>query len=396
MVSLLALFFIRTESSEEQKRTLYGILCGCVGIFLNLFLVGIKLFAGFKSGTVSIIADGFNNLSDAGASIVTLMGFRLASKKPDREHPYGHGRMEYIAGFIVSMIILLMGLELMKESVSKILHPEAPDFSFASVWILLIAIFVKLYMFFYNSRYGKKLNSTPLKATASDSLSDVCATTIVLLCLLVSHYQNIQLDGYAGCVVSGFILFTGYNAAKDALDPLLGNPPSDAYIDHIEEIVLNFDENIVGVHDLIIHDYGPGRQIISLHAEVPQEGDILQLHDIVDNLEKKLEQDLGCVATIHMDPIAINDPVANILYEETKEIVEGIYEKCSIHDFRIVAGETHTNLIFDIAVPYECPLPDKELKRLVKAEIADVSNGRCYAVITLDRTYHNHDYLKET
>lgn len=385
MVTLLAKFFIKNNLSEDKKRTAYGVLCGVVGIILNVILFSFKLFAGLISGAVSITADAFNNLSDAGSSVVTLLGFRIASKKPDREHPYGHGRMEYISGFVVSVIIIVMGFELIKGSIEKIIHPEEIEFSWLIVIILIVSILVKCYMAFYNIRIGKKLNSASLKATAFDSLSDSIATTVVLASTIIFKTTGLNLDGYSGVIVSLFIFYAGYSAAKDALEPLLGNPPEQEFIDKISDIVLSFNENIVGLHDLMVHDYGPGRRIISLHAEVPDDGNILFLHDIIDNLEKKLGRELGCTATIHMDPVAVNNPEVDELRKKVSGLVKNIHENATIHDFRIVKGDTHTNLIFDMVIPYDCDYSDSgaaiEARRLVKENIGK----NYYVVINIDR-----------
>ena len=385
MIRILAHFFIKKDWSEEKKRTMLGMLCGITGIFLNICLFFTKLLAGLFSGAVSIMADAFNNLSDAGSSIVTLLGIRLAAQKPDRQHPYGHGRIEYISGFVVSVIILVMGFELMKESIEKILHPATVTFSPVLIVILVISVAVKCYMAFYNSTVGRRISSAPLKATAIDSISDCIATSTVLLLTLLSHYTKINLDGIGGAIVSLFILYAGYSAAKDSLEPLLGNPPDAEFIKHLKSIVLNFDENIVGLHDLMVHDYGPGRRFISLHAEVPQDGNILVLHDIIDNLEKQLAKELNCIATIHMDPVDTKDPKVRELKTTVSDIVKKIHPEVSIHDFRVVWGETHTNLIFDMAVPWEVKDSDEQCAHNARKLIRQTIGEQYYAVINVDR-----------
>ena len=376
---------IKEGESEERVRTLYGMICGGVGIFLNIILFIIKLLAGIMSGAVSVMADAMNNLSDAGASFVTLLGIKLSTQKPDREHPYGHGRIEYITAFIVSIIIILMGFELLKESVIKIIHPEDLTVSPLMIAILVIAIITKGYMMFYNFSVGNKIDSAPVKATAFDSLSDSIATTLVLVSALIQHYTGLHLDGYAGCVVSLFIFYAGYSAAKEALSPLLGRSPDPEFIRELEDIVCNFNPNILGLHDLMVHDYGPGNVILSLHAEVPASGNILELHDIIDNLEATLAVRLSCLATIHIDPIEIDNPVVNELRDKITDIAHQIDERIKPHDFRVVFGDTHTNLIFDLAVPFECPLANEEIMTRTRNLIWEEIGSNYFAVIVIDR-----------
>ncbi len=394
MIALLYRIFLKKKDDpdkmsakerERAERSAYGMLCGIVGIVLNIVLFAGKLFAGLVSGAVSIVADAFNNLSDAGSSVVTLLGFKIASQKADSEHPYGHGRFEYISALIVSAVILVMGFELAKESVSRIIHPEDADVSIITVAILVASILVKCYMAFYNSRYGKKIDSAPLKAAATDSLCDCIATGMVLVTALLAYYTSVKLDGWCGLIVSFFILYAGYSSGREAIDPLLGAPPKPEYIGKIKDIVLGFDEKVIGIHDLMIHDYGPGRQIISLHAEVPCDIDMLQAHDVIDNLEKKLAEELGCTATIHMDPIQTNDPRVKELKTKVSELVTAIDPGITVHDFRVVFGSSHTNMVFDMAVPFSCPLDEAELKARTAKLIKTAVGKKYYAVITIDR-----------
>lgn len=384
MLTFLSKIFIKPDLGVDEKRTIYGMLCGIVGICLNIMLFCGKLFAGIISNSISIMADAFNNLSDAGSSAITLVGFKLASHKPDADHPYGHGRIEYISGLIISAAIIVMGVELFRKSINKIIHPEVTKYTIVTLIILVASILVKFYMAFYNGRLGKKLNSAPLKATAMDSLSDCIATSLVLATTIFAYFTNIYLDGWCGLVVSVFIFYAGFTAGKESINPLLGTPPEPEYIEHIENIVVGFDEKIVGIHDLMVHDYGPGRRFVSLHAEVPADEDVLILHDIIDNLEKELGKQLSCLATIHMDPVDIKNPEVNILKEKVKNLVISISKELSIHDFRVVFGETHTNLIFDIVIPYSTNLKDedviKEIKTLLKENIGQEYN----AVIDID------------
>lgn len=385
MITLLSHFLIKENSTPEKERSMYGMICGIVGIILNIFLFIGKFIAGYISNSISITADSFNNLSDAGSSIVTLVGFKMAEQKADEEHPYGHGRMEYISGFIVSLIILLMGFELFRDSVTKIIHPENVDFSIMIVIILIASILVKCYMAFYNFKVGNRINSSSVKATAADSLSDCIATSVVLISTIVSHYVDINMDGYAGVLVACFVLYAGYGAAKDTIDPLIGFTPEQDYIDNIKKIVTEYDENIVGMHDLMVHDYGPGHRIISLHAEVPANVNIMKIHDIIDNLEYTLARELGCVATIHIDPIVTDDPHVNMLKEKITGIVKDINSKLSIHDFRVVVGDTHTNVIFDIVVPYRYEKTDNQIKEMIFTTIQEKLGEHYFAVIHVDR-----------
>ncbi len=385
MITLLSKFFVRSDLSAEQTRTAYGKLCGIVGIFLNLLLFAGKFFAGLISGSIAITADAFNNLSDAGSSVVSLVSFRISEQKPDARHPYGHGRIEYLAGLIISAVIIVMAYELIKDSIGKIIHPEDTEWSVTILVILIASIFVKCYMAFYNSRLGKRYNAAALRATAIDSLSDCAATTVVLICTILSHVKGWRIDGYAGLLVGGFILFAGIRAAREVINPLLGEPPEQEYVERIEHLVLDFDPAILGVHDLMVHDYGPGRRVISLHAEVPAEGNVLELHDVIDNLEHKLCSELGCVATIHMDPVVTSDSRVDELRYQIIDILASINETISMHDFRVVFGPSHTNLIFDIVLPFDFPLPEDNLladiERLVHERI-----GRTYfTVIQVDR-----------
>lgn len=355
MIGFLARRFIQDyqNTADAAVRRAYGMLCGAVGIAINLLLFALKLLAGTLAGSVAITADAFNNLSDAGASIVTLLGFRLAGQKPDTEHPFGHGRIEYISGLIVSLVILLMGFELLRDAVGAILHPEAVECSALTVTILLVSICAKFYMYCYNRGVGKKLNAAAMQATAADSLSDCAATAAVLLSTLAGHFLHWQIDGWCGLVVSLLILWAGFQAAKDTLSPLLGQPPTEEFVQEIRDIVMA-NKAVCGIHDLVVHDYGPGRVMISLHAEVPAHGDILTLHDEIDNVEKQLHDKLGCEAVIHMDPIVTNDEAVNVTHQRIAALVRGIDENISIHDFRMVTGPTHTNVIFDAVVPYGC------------------------------------------
>ena len=387
MISLLAKKFIknREDVTSPAVRQAYGMLCGIVGIGFNVLLFALKLIAGTLSGSIAITADAFNNLSDAGASIVTLLGFKLAGQKPDPEHPFGHGRLEYISGLIVSMVILLMGIELAKSAVEKILHPEAVEFTLLTGGILLASILVKLYMYLYNRAVGKKIGSAAMEATAMDSLSDCAATAAVLAATLIGHFTSLQIDGWCGIVVAALVLWAGIQAARDTISPLLGQPPAPEFVQRIEEIVLS-SPVVQGIHDLIVHDYGPGRVMISLHAEVPAHGDILTLHDEIDNVEKQLHDKLGCEAVIHMDPVVTNDEAVNVTHQRIAALVRGIDENISIHDFRMVTGPTHTNVIFDAVVPYGCKMSDREAEEKIKKAVHELDPSY-FAVVQIDKSY---------
>ena len=385
MITFLSRLFIKDNKnfSSPAVRLRYGMLCGAVGICFNILLFTGKLIAGTLTGSIGITADAFNNLSDAGSASIALIGFRLSDAKADKEHPFGHGRFEYIAGLIVSLVILLMGFELGKTSIEKILHPEAITFSFLALGVLVISILTKLYMFFYNRSIGKKIDSATMRATAMDSFSDVAATSVVLLSMLVGKWTGWMIDGYAGLAVALFIVYTGIRAAKETVSPLLGQPPTREFVEEIERIVLNH-EGVIGVHDLVVHDYGPGRRMISLHAEVPADGDMIQLHDAVDNLEKLLRKECGCEAVIHMDPVETENQETNRLRAETETILRELDERLTLHDFRVVTGPTHTNLVFDVVVPFGFAMADDVVRKEVSDRIHALE-GNCYAVIDVDK-----------
>lgn len=388
MVSYLSKKFIKDYKNvkNENVRRAYGMLCSIVGILLNIFLFAIKYFAGIISGSIAITADAFNNLSDAGSSVITLIGFKFAGMKPDLEHPFGHGRVEYISGFAVSVMIILMGAELLKSSIDKIFHPESIDTTVVSFIILIVSILVKLYMSLYNSKIGDKIESAGMKATATDSKSDCIATSVVLISMLIAKFTGVNIDAYAGLLVAGFILYAGYDAAKETLSPLLGQIPEKSLVDSIEKIVMSYDE-IVGIHDLVVHDYGPGRLMISLHAEVPGNGDIFILHDAIDRAEIELNEKLNCEAVIHLDPIDTdNEEVMEMKSKITKLIKKEIDEIITIHDFRIVKGNTHTNVIFDAVIPPKYKMTDKEVETKIK-DLVKNNFKNCFAVVKVEITY---------
>ena len=388
MVDLLVKAFIsRPDDWEDPEiRQRYGLLTGGVGIALNLLLSLGKFLAGVLTGSIAITADAFNNLSDAGSSVVTLAGFQMAAKRADDDHPFGHGRMEYISGLIVAGAILLVGVELVKSSVEKILRPEEIAFSWASVGILCAAILVKLWMFHFNRTLGRRIGSAAMGATAADSLSDAAATSAVLLGTLVGGLTGLHIDGWVGLLVAAFILRAGWGAARDTLDPLLGQSPDPKLVEDIEQTVLAH-ELVSGIHDLIVHDYGPGRRMVSLHAEVPMDADMLAVHDIIDDIERELKEKFRIEAVIHMDPIATRDPRTNALKEQVAELVREVHPAMTTHDFRMTQGPHHQNLIFDVVAPHRCPLSDEEVKARIGKLVAGLSGGPYFAVVSIDRAY---------
>ena len=387
MVRLLARWLIKdhTQYDAPAVRTAYGTLCGILGIVLNLLLFGGKFLAGTLTGSIAITADAFNNLSDAGSSIITLIGFKLAAQKPDREHPYGHGRIEYLTGLIVSLLILLAGFELLTGSVEKIASPSTATLDTLSLIILVGSILVKLYMFFYNRGIARRIHSDAMKATGTDSLCDCLSTAIVLAATLIGSQTDLPLDGWAGLLVSGFILFSGFQAAKDTVAPLLGQPPEPEFIQAIESLVLAHPD-VLDIHDLIVHDYGPGRCMVSLHAEVDAKGDILRIHDSIDNIEKQLANRLNIEAVIHMDPITVDDEYAQGLRRQLSDILNTLHLPVAFHDFRIVHGPTHTNLIFDIVVPFSIKQTDAQLREQI-SQAFQQTDPSLFCVIHIDRDY---------
>ena len=385
MIRLLAGIFIkdRENVSDPGVRQAYGVLCGAVGIALNLLLFAGKWLAGILSGSIAVTADAFNNLSDAGSSVITLIGFKLSGQKPDPEHPFGHGRMEYISGLFVSVAILIMAFELVKTSVGKIISPEPVEGSALILLILAASVLVKLYMAYYNRKIGKKISSAAMAATAADSLSDTVSTAAVFLATVLSMIAGWQIDGWCGLLVGIFIFYSGVKAMKETIDPLLGQAPDRELVEKIRKLVTGYP-SVKGIHDMIIHDYGPGRLMVTLHVEVDARGDMVRIHDEIDNIERELQETLNCHATIHMDPVETENETVKQLRRQTARAVAGLDSRLSIDDFRMVQGETHTNLIFDVAVPYECPMRDEEVIKKLQEAVRGFQ-GNYYAVIQVDR-----------
>ena len=390
MIKLVSRIFIKDYKNYESPavRSSYGVLCGGFGIFLNIILFIGKFLAGTLAKSVSITADAFNNLADAGSSIITLLGFRLARQKPDTKHPFGHGRIEYIAGLLVSAAIILMGFELAKSSISKIISPEPIEFSVLTAAILVCSILVKLYMVFYNKSIGKKIKSATLGATALDSCSDCIATSVVLVSSLIAHFFKINIDGYCGVLVAAFVIYSGIRALQETITPLLGQAPDREFIERIQKLIEEFPE-ITGIHDLIVHDYGPGRLMISLHAEMPvyEDSDIFAMHDIIDNAERLLSKELECLVTIHLDPTRSNDEKVAELKAKTVNVLHGISPELSLHDFRVVPGPTHTNLIFDVVIPFDLKLKEDEITEKLNSAVSEWDDAKYYVVASFDRPY---------
>lgn len=387
MTDFLIRLFIgkNNDPKAPATRKKYASLAGFTGILLNILLFAGKLTMGILAGSVAIIADAFNNVSDAGSSVVTLIGFRLAGKPVDKEHPLGHGRVEYVSGFIVDMLIILVGFELLTSSVDKIIHPALPAVGNVTLWILGAAILVKLWLFFFYKKIGKTIASSSIKASAFDSLSDCVATTLVLVSALVARIWNVGIDGWAGILVAAFILFTGVKAAKETIDLLLGSPPDPAFIKDIYDFSKAYPQ-IIGIHDVMVHDYGPGRQIVSFHAEVPADSDINIAHEEVDKMERDMNEKFGCIVTIHLDPIVTNDPLVNELHEIAENAARSVDPEFTIHDFRITVGETSFNLIFDLLLPADHKISAKDAEKAV-TEAIKAQRPNCFCVIRVEHPF---------
>lgn len=385
MVNFLIKTFIKnSENTENPKiRQKYGTLSSIVGIICNVLLFLIKYAMGTLSHSISIVSDAFNNLSDCAGCLVTLLGYKMASKPADKNHPFGHGRMEYLTSLIIAALIIFVGIELLKNSVEKIINPVEIRFSFAVLISLVFSIAVKLWMAVFNVELGKKINSSVLTATAKDSKSDVIATSATLITLICSLFTALPVDGVMGLLVSVFILKSGYDIVKDTVDELLGKPADPEIINHIKEYVLKNDK-IIGIHDLIIHSYGPGNMIGSCHVEVKSNESFTEVHDIVDSIEREIHNNLNILMTIHMDPIEVNDMLTNKCKKLVNNIIHSIDSSLDLHDFRIVSGESHTNLIFDLVVPFECKYSNEELKQKIDMQLSK-ENINYYTVIVFDK-----------
>ena len=388
MTNLLIKLFIKDKDNigSVKVRSAYGTLSGCVGIVVNILLSVAKLIIGSITHSITITGDALNNLSDAGSSTISLIGFRIASKPADKEHPYGHGRVEYICGLGVSVIIMFMGFELIKSSVDKIIHPQTPEFSYAAVIVLVLSIFGKLWLALFNRKIGKAINSDTVDAVVKDSLSDMAATAVSIISLVLSRYFDLPFDGIFGVVVSLFVIWAGIGVFRATTASLLGQPPEESTVKMLEEKILSYD-GVYGVHDLIVHDYGPGRCFVTAHAEVPSTVDIMESHDLMDVIEKEVQNDTGYIITLHMDPIVMDDEKTNSAKSMVADIVKEIDSSLSIHDFRMVSGPHHTNLIFDVVLPFSCKLDSSEVINMINQKLATLEKSY-YAVVTIDRNYN--------
>ena len=386
MTQLLIKWFVPNgdQVREATVRQRYGRLAGGVGIAVNLLLFAFKLLAGVMTASIAVIADAFNNLSDAGTSIVTVVGFYLAGQEADKEHPFGHGRMEYLAGLIVSLAILLVGFELFKSSVGKIFYPEPVTFSWLSGLILGAAVLVKLWLHRFNHELARRIDSSAMQAAAADSLADAIATGVVLVSAVVGAQFDLRIDGYVGVLVAVFIFKAGWEAAKETLDPLLGRPMDPELAADIDRLVLDHPY-ILGIHDLVYHDYGPGRAMMSFHAEVPADGDLLAIHDVIDHIERELKQRNHIETVIHMDPI-VRDEKTEQLRRQVEGLAKELGSMLTVHDFRTTAGPIHTNLLFDVVVPYGFSMTDVQVKKELSRRIRAL-NEKYYPVIEVDRSY---------
>ncbi len=387
MTQFLVRRFIKDSEAvtNPKVREQYGVLSSIVGVCCNIVLFAVKFSLGILSGSVAITADAFNNLSDVGSCLVTMLGFKMASKPADADHPYGHGRIEYLSGLVIALFILMVGLEFIQNSVEKILHPEPVAFSMAVLCGLLASIVVKLWMNRFNTTLSKKINSASLAATAADSISDVMATSVTLFSVLAGRFTTLPVDGVMGVVVSVMILKAGYEIAQNTLTPLLGSRPDPELVREIKRLMLQYD-GIVGVHDLIVHDYGPGRIFASAHAEVPLTNDVLYSHDIIDNAERDIARELNIHMVIHMDPIQTDNEELNRTRMQVVQKMKELDSSFSIHDFRMVTGPTHSNLIFDVLIPIDHKTPDTEVARQVQAKLLEIDE-HFLGVITVDRDY---------
>ena len=390
MTQLLLRLFIKEHTDLSQSRSAIGKLAGIVGIVCNIVLFLGKLFAGLLAGSVSILADALNNLSDASSSIVTLVGFRLAEKPADEDHPYGHARYEYLAGLAVSAIILIIGFELVKSSVDKILHPSAISFTVVTAAILVASILVKLWMMHFNHTLGKQLQSTTLEATAIDSRNDVLATGAVLLAALVQHFTALQIDGIVGLIVALFILYSGVQLALETISPLLGESTSP----ELRELIVDYistDPRVLGYHDLMVHDYGPNKRFATLHVEMDQRVDAMLCHGIIDDLERECLNSHGIHLVIHYDPVVVDDPELNRLRKSVEQILKQISPQLKTHDFRMCKAPNHTNLIFDISLPLDFVGQEKHIQNRIEQALTMKENTTIYTVITFDPVAFNRE-----
>lgn len=384
MTNLLVKTFIKDSGNvlDGAVRSAYGKLASLVGIVCNVILFAAKLAVGLIFGSVSIAADAVNNLSDASSSIVTLIGFKMGEKPADNDHPFGHARIEYLSGLAVAVMILVIGVELVKTSLDKILHPTEVEFSVLTAAVLLLSIGVKLWMSRFNRTLGKRISSAALEATAADSRNDVISTSVVLLAGLISHFFQVNIDGWAGMLVAVFIIISGIGIARETIDPILGSAPDEGLVQYVRDKIMSYD-GILGMHDLMIHDYGPGRRFASCHVEIDRNADVMESHDLIDNIERRFQQEDHMSLVIHYDPVVTDDAELNEMKELVSDRLRAIDPELSIHDFRMVRGVDHTNLIFDMVIPFSYVDKEDELTQRVN-EAVQMGDKKYYAVISFD------------
>ena len=387
MNNFLCRIFVKDyeNTKDPQVRERYGKFAGVVGILSNVILCAAKILVGAISGSIAIIADGINNLADASSSIITLAGFKLSSLPEDKEHPYGHARIEYISGMIVSVLIVVVGIELIKSSADKIMHPSPLEFSWSIIVVLLLAIAIKIWQALFNINIGKRINSLTLTATGTDSRNDVIATTVVLISIIVGKLTGLQIDGYMGCLVALFIIWSGIGLVKETMSPLLGEAPDPELVNAISDMALSYD-GVLGIHDLVVHTYGPGRIFASIPIEVDAEADMMESHDMIDNIEREMAKKLHIEITGHLDPVRTNDPVVKKMVQLTSEVAAQIDGVSNIHDLRIVTGPTHTNVIFDTVVASNCTLSLKEIHEAFQKAVK-TEGDNYFVVINFDKPY---------
>ena len=387
MSKLLVRLFIKNynDTKNPAVREKYGYLGSITGIIVNIILALAKYFIGTITHSIAITADAINNFSDSVSCVITLVSFKMSNIKPDKEHPFGHGRIEYVAALIVGFLVELMGYELIKSSIEKIKNPEAVVFSVPAVIVLIISIGGKLWLAVFNRYLGKKIESTAMSAVFTDCIGDITATTVTLISLIISLFTDLPIDGYMGILVSVFILYAGFGILKESVGIILGRPPSKELVDELVAFIMSHDE-ILGIHDLVIHSYGETRIFASIHTEIAADGDMLQAHDTIDTIEKNVMEKFGIELVIHMDPIVTNDKKVEKHYQIVHKILKEFDDKLDMHDFRVVEGPTHTNLIFDVVIPHRYRLSNNELKDEITKLVRAVNSDYCL-VITVDNSY---------
>ncbi len=384
-------FLIRTfikdyeNTKDPGVRERYGKLAGVVGIVTNLLLSASKIAVGFAVSSIAILADGVNNLTDMASSAITVIGFMLASKPEDLEHPYGHARFEYLAGLVVSLLVIVLGIKLFLSSVDKVIHPDPLQFSLAAVLILAVAIGVKIWQALFYIRTGEAIKSSTLKASGTDSRNDVIATSAVLISIFIGKFTGLQLDGYMGCLVAAFIIYSGIQLIQETSSPLLGKAPDPELVREMEERICS-EAGVLGIHDLVVHDYGPGRIFASVHIEVDAHGDLIQSHDMIDNIERTIGRDLRLGLVVHMDPLETQDPLTIELNEKIIQILSSLDGVVGFHDLRVVAGYTHSNIVFDIVISPECKLKESHIRNFVEEQL-QLLNKTYYVVVNFDKSY---------